>query len=322
MKFLGNIPKRLLCAMLSILLISVISIPAFADGWIPSSAIYDKKILRLLDTTNGRKAMNLFLSNFSEANVDQYGSVESVPSMYKVDFLYKHFELNASLYGDVVIENNGNSIIMIIPQATFEKTAKKLLGLEITPEYDNPADGKGYENGYFHVTANQVNSPKKVLSIASKIEYYGYPGKELYTVNFAIYKAVSIKDSFYSFSSKEAANNPSLKRIGDGTADFIYIGGTGSSAFELSGYSLKQFDKSELLYTEANEPVKAGVATTATSEESTISPSVITTAKDKTDKSDTAGQSNTRALILLTVAVVLVAVAATVLIVKVYKKKE
>jgi hypothetical protein len=212
---------------------------------------------------------------------------------------------------------------MSIPLATFVKASKTLLGLDVDSTGDKPESGKGYNNGYFNVTADQANSPKKVFSVASgSIKYVGHNIYYIYQVDFVIYKTDSeIDNSFYSYSAEEAAKVSSLKKIGDGTADFIYVGGSGLSAFELYGYSLKKFDKSELLYTEANKPVTTGVATTATSEESTLSPSETTTVKDKAAISDTAGQSNTLTLIFLTVTVVLVAIAATVLIVKVYKKK-
>jgi len=328
MKYLQKFSKRLLYAMLSILLISVISVPAFADSWIPPNAIKDDMVLSMLDTPDGRKNINLFLSNFSEANLEKYGdglSGDGAPSLYTVDFLYKHIELNASSYKDVVIKNDGISgKIMSIPLATFVKASKTLLGLDVDSTGDKPESGKDYNNGYFNVTADQVNSPKKVFSVASgSIKYVGHNIYYIYQVDFVIYKTDSkIDNSFYCYTAKEATKVSSLKKIGDGTADFIYVGGSGPSAFELYGYSLKQFDKSELLYTEANKPVKTDIATTAASEESTVSPSVTTTAKDKATISDTVGQSNTRALIFLTVAVALAAVAATVLIVKVYKKKE
>jgi len=326
MKYLQKSLKKLLCAMMSSLLIVSFSIPVFADMWVPPSGIYDKGVLNQLDTAEGRKAMNHFLSNFSEVNLENYKNDGFEINMYQLNFLYKHFELNASSFKDIVLKDDGKSgKIMKIPLVTFEKEAQILLGLTI--HYFNKTEvGKGYENGYFNVTANQANSPKRIFSIADKITYIGNDFKRPYQVEFAIYKAESIKDSFYSYSSKEAANNPSLKRIGNGTAEFIYVGGTGASAFELSGYSLNKIDRSELLYTEENKPVTTSGESSEPAETATVTETEAitkeTTANGKDVLNDTVGQVSSRNLIYISAVVIIVALASTVVIIFVFRKKK
>ena len=360
MKFLQGFSKRLLSLVLASLMLFMLSIPSFADLWVaPTDAYYKKDVYYLLDDASGRRKMNLFLSNFSEASLKTFDSKKTSDKDI-LNFLFKHFELNASLYSGVIINDDGVSgKVMTVTQDTIEKAAKNMFNRTFT---SHPVSGfSGYKDGNYIVTADEAGSPLKVLSIASYIEYYG---KNDYKVQFEIYKTESNIDDYYSCSSNEA-QTAALQKIGEGSANFNYVGGTGSSAFRLTSYFIDPLNTTEFIYTKPNKPISTGVTTTApkttitqqtttftetttlqkttatqTSEISSSQTETLpvsetsavskesTTISDKAvindaeNKKNSEDKSESNKLILITVFVVLAAITATVIIVLLFKKKK
>jgi len=247
--------------------------------------------------------------------------------------LMKHFELNAALYSGVTLSKNGSSEqIMTITQNTVEKAAKKMFNRQFTK---HPIGGfAGYRDGKYICTANQAGSQLKVLSIANYIEYFG---DNKYEAFFTVYKVESDIDKYYSDNASEIEKVPGIKKIGEGSAIFNYVGGTGSSAFRLAEYSLSEIDKTQLIYTQPNEPVVQVVTTqtpqTSTpTQETSTGPTQTLTQDDTTKQESTIGdkaviddekdKADLRKLILITVLVVLTAVGATGVILLVYQKKK
>ena len=157
-----------------------------------------------------------------------------------------------------LMSSPGSGKTMTVTQDTIEKAAKNMFNRTFTV---HPVAGfSGYKDGNYIVTANEAGSPPKVLSIASYIEYYG---KNDYKVQFEIYKTETNIDDYYSCSSNEAAQASALQKIGDGSANFNNVGGTGSSAFRLTSYFLDMLNTTEFVYTKPNKPISTGATTTA-----------------------------------------------------------
>lgn len=333
MKSSQNFFRRLLCVPAAFLIFFASSVTAFADVWIPpTDKYYNEDVYNILNSAEGRRSMNLFLSNFSEANLESYNpSGTSDADVLKI--LLKHFELNAPLYSGVTVTSDGSSgIIMTITQSTVEKAAKNMFNRQLTK---HPAGGfAGYRDGKYICTANQAGSQLKVLSIANYIEYFG---DNKYEAFFTVYKVESNIDKYYSNTASEIEKVSGVKKIGEGSAPFNYVGGTGSSAFRLAGYSLSEIDKSQLIYTQPNEPVVQSVTTQApqtstptseTSTEQTLPVTQSDTTKQETTIGDKAviddekDKADLRKLAIITVLVVLTAAGATGVILLAYQKKK
>jgi len=328
MTFSKGFSKRLLSGLLAILMIFILSVTVFADAWEPAGedAYYNKNVDNLLNEASGRRKMNLFLSNFSEANLHDFDSENDLFNTSDMDilaYLFKHFELNASLYPSVSIINDGDfGKIMTVSLSTVEKAEKRMF---YRPFTKSPVtDFSGYRNGMYIVTANEAYSQLKVLSIADRLKYNG---DGVYMVEFEIYKTESNIDNYYSYSSDEAIKSSSLKGIGEGYAEFNYVGGTGSAAFRLVSYELIDIDKSELVYTQANEPVLTDITTIATTNATTNEQTdktsyQETTISDKAVINDAKDKADLYKLILLTGLVILTAITATGIIILVFKKRK
>jgi hypothetical protein len=323
--------KRALSVLLAFMVFSAFSVTVYADVWIaPSDKYYNKDVYYILNSSDGRRSMNLFLSNFSEANLENFDP-EVTSDLDVLKIVFKHFELNADSYSGVTLSNDGVSgEIITVTQSTVEKAAKNMFNRTFT---NHPVGSfQGFQNGNYIFTANQAGSQLKVLSIANYIEYFG---DNVYEAYFSVYKADSDIDKYYSYQSfgKELPNG--IKRIGEGSAKFNYVGGTGSSAFRLVGYKLSEIDKAELLYTQQNEPVTfittkppdpaTKVQTTAeqtqpmaennlSSEETTISGKAVI--DEKTDKADL------NRLVVITVVVLLASAGASAAIFLIYNRKK
>ena len=325
--------SRVFCVIVPVLLLFCLCVPVYADAWIPpSDAYYNDDVYNLLAEPAGRQSMNYFLSNYSEANLAT-GDIKDMSDKAVLTFLFKHFELNASLYPGVSITNNGNSHkVMTVSKSTVEKAAERMFNRSWSKH--PVADFKGYSSGFYHVTADNAGKPLKILSIANHIEYFG---NNQYTVFFSIYKTESINESLYSLLESDIYDKAAFVKIGSGEAEFNYIGGKGLTAFKLLRYTLDELEKSELVYTQANEPVTDSitgpppVTSSTTVTDTTTTDAAISdgsTSRDETAASgkavigETVDQKPSVRLVYITVVVILAAVAATAVILLVYKKKK
>ncbi len=334
MKSSQKLFKRLFTALLAFVIFSAFSTIAFADVWIPpTDQFYKEEAYYILQSAAGRRSMNLFLSNFSEANMERFEPAVTTDAQV-LKILLKHFELNAGSYSGVSVKSEGGVKVMTITQSTIEKAAKNMFNRTFNK---HPAAGfEGFQNGSYTATAAQAGMELRVLSVANYIEYFG---DNIYEAFFTIYKVESGIDKYYSYQSFEMEDNAAIKKIGSGSAKFNYLDGTGLSAFRLAEYSLNDdINRVELMVMKPNEPVvpaaidpvsktdaqPATQATTdqtppltddnASSEVTTISgKSVIDEDKDNTDRNK---------LVIATAVALSTAVGATVTIVIIYKKKK
>lgn len=321
-----NLCKQIFCVLLVLSAMVGLSVTAAANVWTaPTDKDYKEDVYHILDEEDGRRTINLFLSNFSEANLLAYDATTATDGEV-LKTLFKHFELNALNYSGVTVGSDGGSgKVMVITQNTIEKAAKNMFGLAFTKH--PVADFKGYEDGSYVVTANAAGSPLKVLSIAKYVEYRG---ENVYEAYFTIYKTEANIENYYSYEPMLANETPALKAIGEGVAKFTYVGGDGITAFRLTGYNLTQINKAELVYTNPNEPsVLSAIPTTeatfteqAQNDATTNTVDTQTTISDKAVINEVKDKADLDRLIYVTVFVVVAAVAATVIIVAVYRKKK
>lgn len=334
--------RKILSLALALVLCAVLVVPAGADAWIPPDDHFNYYVQSLPYNSGSCAALNAFLSNYAEANLQHYDSETSDAAVNAM--VLKHLELNAGLFGNQVAKVVGEDgrIYMKIAAECFEDRMWKMFDRSI------PAQAcPGYEDGYITVTAENFGGPIQVFASARDCVYLG---NYVYQVWFDVFYVNQNFSNWYGTCYNDLPINK-LSHMGSGEALFRFDGSTEQSGFTSTDFSLAWFDMDApgIPCTNANEPYMPAPQTEPTqppaaeteppvaeteppiSETETSEPEQTKATQPKDDRDDRSpyrvpdmgiqwGRIS-RALVLIAVLVVAIAVIALVIILLLFRRR-
>lgn len=227
-----NTCKRILTLVLALLLMAAMPMAARADAWIPPDSMANLYLVSVFYDYNECAALNYFVSNYVEANLEDYWP-DSSENEVAIAGTLKHFELNAGLYPDDVssfIGEDGKTY-MKITAGKFEERIRQLYRREIAAR-----DCPGYEDGYIVVSAENYGEVIRVVGIACECSYLG-EGK--YKLGFRVYYIPEGVSDQYTLTCA-AMDERGYRVLGDGMATF-YFADPSRTAFRSADFQLTSF---------------------------------------------------------------------------------
>lgn len=334
--------RRILALVLALLLCAAFPICASADAYIPPaySPPYD---ITSAHWDNGTcSALNTFLSNFVEVNLQDYTAASD--DSVTIAAVLKHLELNAASFSSDVkkVTQEDGSVYMRITKSVFERRMERLFGKEI------PASAcPGYEDGSILVSADHFGGPIQVFASVYECNEYG---DDLYQVFFDAYY---VNEDFSGWYRTAHDNLPQGKitEIGSGVALVRYDGGETVDSIATSDFSLEEFTlnadhvpcgganlplgyeppapTTELPKIEVTEAPVEEATETPTQEAPTTAPALTEapelpaeTISEKELEEEEPAAFSLRLLIIIVAIVLVVAVAALVVILLVFRKRK
>lgn len=335
--------RRILALVLALLLCSAFAVNASADAYIPpsSSPYYD---ITTAHQENGTcSALNTFLSNFVEVNLQDY--TESSDDSVAIAAVLKHLELNAASFSSDVKKQtmDDGSVYMRISTSIFDRRMERLFGKDI------PASAcPGYEDGKILVSADHFGGPIEVFASVYACNYYDL---DLYQVYFDAYY---VNQDFSGWYRTAHDNLPQSKitKLGSGVALVRYDGGETESSISTADFTLAEFsmDAQDIPCQGANLPYGyVPPATEAPTEETepatqaptqpvtkiptkieptqpeTTQPAPAETIQEKEleeENSPLEGFFSLRTLVIIIILVLLLTIAALVIILIIFRKRK
>ena len=175
------------------------------------------------------KKMNIFLSNFSEAGLQNFDKDDyDLRRLFAWGFIWTKLNKWKNITYENRPEEGIYSVCEVISLNDINKIFDKYLGFEITDEEATAQVserddyfGLFYEDGGIKAPAADGESYTG-LSIVNKIEDLGDNRLKLYFTNYSqdldAYFEGTDKDVYYGLTAEEAANNPELEQIDLGYA--------------------------------------------------------------------------------------------------------
>lgn len=262
--------KRLLCLLFTCLFVFLISISVAADAWIPPDNDCNYNLIASCGSKDECRAVNVFVSNYVEANVAVFGYNSDTSAAIKGTL--KHFELNPGVYPDEVssFRENGKTY-MKLTSDVFERRVKKLFGRTVSAK-----DCPGYQpDGDIIVSADNYDATITVFGSVAWIEYYG---NHEYYAWFDVFRSPSGVAGKYNIPNYDLPNG--LDAIGSGYAYFYYYGDLDKTSFSSTDFELNEIhvNLSEAVpYANANEPYVPATTAPATEPAPTQAPATQAT---------------------------------------------
>ncbi len=205
--------RRALRILPAAALILALTVPAFADVWIPPDENMNMSLVGAPWDEEDCKPLNIFLSNYIEAGLLDFEDNYDTADALMLTTVLKHIELNG--LAKSTYEQGGKTCMEITPER-LASSAMRLFHTGID------AEGlPGYRNGALYVTAENYKAAPQVLASA---EYVDYRGESLYVVFFTVYQGRNA-NSYYGTPMSEIEDAP-LTSIGSGRACVRYAGST------------------------------------------------------------------------------------------------
>ena len=338
--------RRIFALTLALLLCTTLTVSASADAYIPPeySPPYD---ITSAHWDNGTcSALNTFLSNFVEVNLQNYSAASD--DSVAIAAVLKHLELNAASFSSDVkkVTLEDGSVYMRITKSVFERRMERLFGKDI------PASAcPGYEDGSILVSADHFGGPIQVFASVYECNEYG---DDLYQVYFDAYYVNEDFSGWYRTAHDNLPTNK-ITLLGSGVAIVRYDGGETNNSISTADFSLEEFSLNaqhipcgganlpqgyeppvqEAPKVEKTEPTEAPtedtqaptqeVPTDAPTQLETTEPAPAETVSEK-DLEDTGASAegffSIRTLIILIILVIVLAVVALVIILVVFRKRK
>lgn len=308
--------KKMLSLCLALLLCAMLALPAAADAWIPPTddGGYNEALVYLPYAEGDCKPLNVFLSNYAEANLAEFDPFAADALASEVTL--KHFELNPTAYPeDVLCETDANgAAYMRITGEKYEERVSALFGRALKAE-----DCPGYQDGAIYVTAENYGAPVQVFAHAV---FCNYMGDGHYYVAFDVYKVMDGVADCYALA--DIPEDGTAQQLGRGYANFSYAGDMGATEFHAYNFTLVDFwmNAENIPYTNENLPYTPEEPTTEPPVQTPDAPAMEKGALEMQDVSalgEPADRMRTVCLVIVGVAVLAVAVV-TVILVKWRKK--
>jgi len=308
--------KKLMVMLLAMILCLAAPLSAAADA-----LIYDEGanpyLCECWFSSDSCKGLNVFLSNFAEANVTYYN--RSTPDA--ITGTLKHFELNGPLYSDVSCKKlEDGTKYMVIDGKTFENKAKQIFNVNI-----KASDLPGYKNGKLYAEAANFGAPITVFATATSVEYIG---NYCYYVEFNVYRSKGeIKDR-YSIPPRDLPADK-VEKIAEGECELHFTGPLTQDTFKASDFSvvsywLNDHDPADFQYTNVNKWVVLEEVKEDTDTDSSVPADDTLSDKDTVNetKEGSDGVSiDTTTLIIIGAVILVLAVAVLIIILVCFRKK-
>lgn len=307
--------KKIVTLLLALLLCAALTLPAFADAWIPPTddGKWNKALTSLPEDGSACEPLNRFLSRFAEANLTDFH--EEISEQEAIHAVLKDLELHPEDSAVVCETDDAGVTYLRISGEAFENRALTVFDRALQAQ-----DCAGYRDGDIYVTADSFDASPKVFAHTVWCEYIA---DGTYYVYFEVYAAEDNVEACYTLSYPADAEG--VRQLGTGTATFLYAGDPEATAFEPNDFQLDTFhmEATDIPYTNENLPY---TPTEEPTESNTTEAVVVLTESEQQDEPTAAvmeAGSGSRLLpILLAVAlVVLIAVAVLIIILIKWRKK-
>ena len=206
-----------LCLLLS-------AVPAVhADVWIPQEDEINQSLCDLPEKEGDCYALNAFLTRYAESGTTDLSEYFSTEADYYKSLL-KHFELNPELYPGSVrsyTDGDGNTY-MELDASCFGEAMAKLYNTKMPVE-----NCPGYSDGKIRVSAEDYGAEKRVFSSATHCDIMG---SGLYYVSFETYVTESDVEALLSVPNS-ALDKDSLTLLAEGSCLFYFYGDVEQSSF-------------------------------------------------------------------------------------------
>lgn len=227
--------RRIFALLLALLMCAVTAVSASADAYIPPANVAYYDILSAHNYNGTCSALNTFLSNFVEINLQNYS--QSSPDGTAIAAILKHVELNAASFSSDVkkVTQDDGSVYMRISGSLFERRMERLFGKDI------PASAcPGYEDGKILVSADHFGGPIQVFASVYDCSYYE---DDLYRVYFDAY-FVDVDFSGWYRTAHDNLPTNKITKLGSGIALVRYAGGQTESSISTADFTLAEISMS------------------------------------------------------------------------------
>lgn len=307
--------KKIVTLLLALLLCAALTLPAFADAWIPPTddGKWNKALTSLPEDGSACEPLNRFLSRFAEADLADFCAESSEQKAIRA--VLKDLELHPD-DSAVVCETDGAGVTYLrIPGEAFEDRALTVLDRVLHAE-----DCPGYRDGDIYVTADSFDAQPVVFAHAVWCEYIA---DGTYYVYFEVYAAEDSVEDCYTLSYPADAKG--IRQLGTGTATFLYAGDPEATVFEPNDFQMDTFhmEADELPYTNENLPYTPTEEPTESSTTVAAAPQTERTQQEEpTAAAMEAGSGSGLLPILLAVALVVLLAAAVLSIILIKWRKK
>lgn len=305
--------KKLITLLLALLLCAALTLPAFADVWIPPTddGKWNRALTSLPEDGSACEPLNRFLSRFVEADLTDFREETGEQEMIRA--VLKDLELHPEDSAVVCETDDTGVTYLCIPGEAFENRALTVFDRALRAE-----DCPGYLDGNIYVTADNFDAEPAVFAHAFWCEYMG---DGVYYVYFEIYAAEDSVEDCYTLSYPADAEG--VRQLGTGTATFLYAGDPEATAFEPGDFQPDTFhmEVEDIPYTNENLPYTPMEEPTESSTQETV---ILATDSARQDEPTTAeaGVSGRLVAILLAVALVVLLAAAVLIIILIKWRKK
>lgn len=331
--------KKLFALFLALCLLLSAVPAAFADAWIPQDDEKNQSLCDLPEKEDDCYVLNAFLTRYAETGATELSEYFSTEADYYKSLL-KHFELNPELYPGSVLsytDEDGNTY-MEIDASCFEEVMAELYNTKMPVE-----NCPGYADGKIRVTAGNYGAEKRVFASATHCDIMGH---SLYYVSFETYMTESDVEELLSVPNS-ALDKDSLTLLAEGSCLFYFYGDVEQSSFTADDFTFLENSLyevyAELPYSGENLPAAPDILPDAedyievsTSDGSTSSDSQAvdgigsdtltgnyeTIPETKPEEDKAAKPFPISPTLWIALGVVVLALAAFVLILLVFKKKQ
>lgn len=314
--------KKIVTLLLALLLCAALTLPAFADAWIPPTddGSWNEALVNLPGDGEACKPLNLYFSRFVEANLttfeaDLTGYNAEVSKQEAIRATLKLFELHPGEAPEAVACDTDAAGVtyMRIGAEAFESRAFTLFGETVKAE-----ECPGYRDGNIYVTADNFGAPTKVFA---HTVYCDYLGEGEYYAYFDIYALDGVVNDCYALSDPDEIAG--VRLIGSGHAQFVYDGGTDTTEFNADDFSVKFFDMTAegIPYTNENLPYGSDEEPTKSNTPETVVLPTDSARRDEPTTAEAGVSGKLVTILLVAAAVVLIAAAVVVIILVKWRKK-
>ena len=308
--------KKIVTLLLALLLCAALTLPAFADAWIPPTddGKWNKALTSLPEDGSDCEPLNRFLSRFVEANLTDFR--EETDEQEVIRAVLKDLELHPEDSAVLCETDDAGVTYLRISGEAFENRALTVFDRALRAQ-----DCAGYRDGDIYVTADSFAASPKVFAHAVWCEYMG---DGTYYVYFEIYAAEDNVEDCYTLSYPVDAEG--VRQLGTGTATFLYAGDPEATTFEPNDFQPDTFhmEAKDIPYTNENLPYTPTGKPTESNTAETVIPQTERTQRDEPTEAavEAHGGSRLRPILLAVALVVLLAAAVLIIILVQWRKKQ
>lgn len=331
--------KKLLCLLLTLSFGISLSLPAFADVWIPpvDDDFYCEAFAQIYDTKEGRELINRYASEYLHAGVDTV--YESTPDAEIASAVVRMICRYPERYEGVMLAC-GTSGCVGIPDEAFTACAESRFGRTLRAEdffscekgyilvsesttltVSTPSDASVLHVGDFGDHADRAAHPRSLFAHAERCYYQG-DGE--YAFWFGTYETTGDAEAYYDLNDPLSAENAQL--VGFCNLSVKFVGDVEATQFDASDFYLLwletyKFTEEEVKLYNEPDPSESAEETEASAPFETVTEHGTPVETATVEETAERGGFRSTGTILLTAAVFTAAIGACVAILRIKKKK-